>query len=301
MKPSQPQQRLALGLGASAAILCSTVLAAAQDGQPAQGTMKTSTASSGSTEVTTGTFDAAKQSTETPDATEAKLQIGALLSTGNARSLASTASGSMRLRRQANELSAVIAANYARSAATPADDTRTTMENYQGKLRYDRFVTQNVSLFLSLSGRRDRFQGLDARLNLDPGLAYYFIDVPKHRLWAELGYDLQDDFRRPEVIAAARAKGEDLDRSEVRHSGRGFLGYDNALSEAFTFDTGVEYLQALKDTENFRLNWDLGITSSIGGNFSIATTLNLRYDHNPLPGVKNTDVTSAVSLVYQLL
>ena len=68
-----------------------------------------------------------------------------------------------------------------------------------------------------------------------------------------------------------------------------------------TFDTGLEYLQAFKDTENYRINWDLGITSRIGGNFSVATTLNLRYDHNPLPGVKTTDVTSALSLVYQLL
>jgi putative salt-induced outer membrane protein len=162
-------------------------------------------------------------------------------------------------------------------------------------------VADHVAVFVAMSGLRDRFLGLRLRLNLDPGVALYVIDEAKHRLWFEGGYDLQEDFRRADVIQAAALTGKTLDRSEVRHSARVFAGYENALSENLTFDTGVEYLQALTATENFRINWDMGITSRIGGNFSVATTLNLRYDHNPLPGVKNTDFTSALSLVYQLL
>ena len=44
--------------------------------------------------------------------------------------------------------------------------------------------------------RRDRFEGLDLRLDLDPGLAYYFINTKKHRLQGEAGYDFQYDIRR---------------------------------------------------------------------------------------------------------
>jgi putative salt-induced outer membrane protein YdiY len=68
-----------------------------------------------------------------------------------------------------------------------------------------------------------------------------------------------------------------------------------------TLDTGLEYLQALSQTENWRLNWMVGLNSQIGGDFSIALTFNLKYDNNPLPGVKNTDAVTAVSLVYSLL
>jgi putative salt-induced outer membrane protein len=300
MTPSQPKQRLALGLVAGAVAFCSPLLAFAQDDKPAQGTLKTTTASSGSTEVTTGTFDAAKQSTEASDATEAKLQLGALLATGNARSLASTASGSMRLRRQANELSAVVAANYARSAATPADDTQTTMENYQGKLRYDRFVTEKVSLFLSLSGRRDRFQGLDARLNLDPGLAYYFVAEEKQRFWAELGYDLQYDLRRNAAIAVAAEKGTILGKTKTRHSARGFVGYHTNVNEHVGFDTGAELLLGIPATENWRLNWLSSLTTALDSRFSLGATFNLRYDHNPLPGVEKLDTVTSMNLICTL-
>jgi len=285
---------------AGAAALCSPLFAQAQEGKPAQGTLKTATASSGSTEVTTGTFDAAKQSSEATDATEAKLQIGALLSTGNARSLASTASGSMRLRRAANEFSAVAAANYARSAATPADSTQTTMENYQGKLRYDRFVTHNVSLFLSLSGRRDRFQGLDARLNLDPGLAYYFISEEKQRLWGELGYDLQYDLRRDEAIATAAERGTILGKTKSRHSARGFVGYHTNVNEHVGFDTGAELLLGIPATENWRLNWLSSLTTALDSRFSLGATFNLRYDHNPLPGVEKLDTVTSMNLICTL-
>jgi putative salt-induced outer membrane protein len=162
-------------------------------------------------------------------------------------------------------------------------------------------LTSNVAAFIALSGLRDRFQGLDLRLNLDPGLALYFVEVPKHRFWLEAGYDFQYDLRRRSAIREARAENIFLDRAETRHSLRGFLGYENNLSESVTFDTGFEYLQALAETENSRINWDVGLTSRIQGNFSVAVTFNLRYDNNPLPGVEKTDYTSALSLVYQVL
>jgi putative salt-induced outer membrane protein len=87
----------------------------------------------------------------------------------------------------------------------------------------------------------------------------------------------------------------------VIHSGRVFAGYNNQLNEAVSFTTGLEYLQGINETKSYRLNWDAGLNSKIAGNFSLATTFSLRYDHNPAIGVKNTDTITAVSLVYQLL
>ena len=287
----------AFALACAATGVSSTAFAA--DGPTASGTLKTATASSGSTEVTTGTFDTVKKA-EGTDATEAKLQIGALLSTGNSRSLASTGSGSLRLRRADNEFSAVVAANYARSAPTPADETRTTMENYQGKLRYDRYVSSDVSVFLSLSGRRDRFQGLDARLNLDPGLAYYFVQLEKQRLWAELGYDFQYDLRNVDAIAVAADKGTILGKTNTRHCVRGFLGYHASVSDDASFDTGAELLLGIPKTENWRLNWLSSLTAALDSRFSLGATFNLRYDHNPLPGVEKLDTVTSMNLICTL-
>lgn len=275
--------------------LCGTAAAQTTPG----GTVNQAPASSGKTEVAAGgTFEAAAdKDKKAEDATEAQILGGGMLSSGNSRALSLTSSAQFRMRREANQLSAAAAVNYGRAAADKTQDQTTTVENYQGRLRYDRFVSDSLAAFLALSARRDRFQGLDLRLNLDPGIAYYFVDTKPTRLWGELGYDLQHDVRRDEAIAAY----PDLSKSETRHSARVFGGYQQSLGESVAFNTGLEYLQAIKDTENWRLNWDASLTSKIGNNFSLASTFSLKYDHNPLPGVRRTDTMTAISLVYQLL
>jgi putative salt-induced outer membrane protein len=276
--------------------------AAWADDLPA-GVMKTQQATKGTESVATSGFEskASIKPEESKDALELKLSAGGVAASGNSRSLAITSSGKFRVRRESNQLTVAMAQNYGRAATTPEADTAVSVENYQGKTRYDRFLSGGFAVFVAMSGLRDRFQGLDLRLNLDPGVAYYFVDEAKQQLWAEVGYDFQYDFRRADKVLEAFNKGTPIEKAETRHSGRIFLGYSNTLNKAVTLDTGLEYLQALSQTENWRLNWMVGLNSQIGGDFSIATTFNLKYDNNPLPGVKNTDTTTAVSLVYSLL
>lgn len=232
--------------------------------------------------------------------TNAKLMAGAFLSTGNARALALTAAGSLRLRRGADQFSADLAANYAQSAADSASDLGTTVENYQGRVRYDRFLSAKWALFGQVSGRRDRFQGLDLRLNFDPGAAYYFVMEEKQHLTFELGYDMQYDVRSEDAILEAQTAGTPITASEVRHAARLYAGYDNSLNEHVTFETGLEYLQAFSQTENFRLNWVSALSAALAGNFAAAIGFTLRYDNNPLPGISNLDTITTLNLVYTL-
>lgn len=282
-----------LGIGAPAQ---------AQEDLP-EGLVKQDAASSGKEDVATSGFVAPTErpTEETKDATELKLSAGGMLSGGNSRSLGTTASGKFRLRRTDNQLSAAVAENYGQAAAGPDEPVRTNTQNVQGKVRYDRFLSSRFAVFGAASALNDRFQSLDLRLNLDPGIALYVLDEPKHQLWTELGYDFQYDVRRQNALDEAELTGEELDKTESRHSGRLFLGYRNDLAKGVLFETGVEYIQAVKDTENWRLNWDVAFQAAIAGSFSVANTLSFRYDNNPLPGIKDTDLTAALTLVYQLL
>jgi putative salt-induced outer membrane protein YdiY len=285
-----------------AGTVCAALLLSANAFAQAEGISKQDAASAGATDVDEGGFaGAAEAEAEAKDATELKVSAGGLQTTGNTRSLAATSSGQFRLRRELNQLSAIAAANYARSAPDASQATATTVENFQGKVRYDRFVLEELAVFIATTGRRDRFQGLDLRLNVDPGVAYYFVDEKLHRFWAELGYDFQYDVRNDDNINAAALQGIQVDKTNVQHSARSFIGYSNSLTEAVTLDTGLEYLQGIPETERWRLNWDAGVTSKIGGNFSLATTFSLKYDHHPLPAVEKLDTVTALSLVYQLL
>ena len=271
-------------------------------------------ASSGATDVAQEGFQTVAAPGEGDDVTEATISAGGLLTSGNTRSLAVTGVGHFRLRRGDNQLGAAAAANFAATDVPrvnpdtgeferdangdPVEDFEPTVQNFQGNLRYDRFFSESLTGFLSVSGRNDTFQGLDLRLNFSPGLAYYFVVEHGLRFWGELGYDLQHDIRNTNFLAEQML---DLDRTETRHNVRAFLGYENVVNEAITVVTGLEYLQSVNETEFWRLNWDLALTSKLSDSFSIATTFTLKFDASPLPGVENTDTVTAVNLVYNLL
>ena len=280
-------------------VVLTAPLAHAQDLAP--GLQKRDAATSAKEDVATAGFEAAQKLADDKDATELKLSAGGLFTGGNSESIAATSSAKFRLRRDMNQMALALAANYGEAAPAGSDERETNVENFQGRIRYDRFIAGNFAVFASVSALRDRFQGLALRMNFDPGVAYYFIDEEKHRFWSELGYDLQYDYRREDALEAAEAAGTPVDRSTTRHGGRAFIAYENGLAESVSFDTSLEYLQAFKETENWRLGWDVGLTASIDAGFSLAITFSLRYDNNPLPGVETTDMTTAVSLVYQLL
>ena len=285
--------------------LASLSLAASAFAQapPPAGLRAQTPATSGTTEVTTTGFQAVKPAPDADkDASTLKLTLGGFLSQGNSRALALTGSVDYFLRRGPNQFSAVAAVNYGRSAAGRGEPYEVTVNNQQGRVRYDYFFAETpLAGFLNVSARRDRFQGLDLRLNVDPGLAYYFIDEKEHRFWAELGYDLQYDIRNQDFIDAALLTDmTEIARTEARHNIRGFVGYDNQLSEAVKFSAGLEYLQNVKETENARLNFDAGLTSQLNQDFSVAVTFALKFDNNPLPGVEDTDIISALNLVYTM-
>lgn len=266
-----------------------------------EGTRKTDAASGGKTDIVADQFDAAAKDDASKDNTSAEASAGGLVTSGNSKQLALTSSGKLKARKKKHQFSTQAAINFARSAPDADSGTETTVENLQGKIRYDYFFVPKWAAFLGVSARRDRFQGLDLRLNVDPGLAHYFIDEEKHAFWLEGGYDLQYDIRRDENIAEAATDGETVDKTEVRHSGRAFVGYDNQVNERVRFATGLEYIQSVQDSKTWRLNWDGSITSSIVGRLSTAVVVQVKYDHDPLPGIKTTDVMSSFNLVYTLL
>jgi len=259
-------------------------------------------ASSGKTDVSQEGF----QKAQAPVAdgkvneTDAKLSAGAFLSTGNAKALAVTAAGNLRLRRGFDQFTLDLAANYGQASTTPGTDQETTVENIQARARYDRFLAKKWALFAQESFRKDRFQGLDLRLNFDPGFAYYVLIEEKQHLTFEAGYDLQYDVRTTEAIEAAELAGTPVAATEVRHALRLFAGYDNSINEHVRFDTGLEYLQAFANAENFRINWVSSLTASLTEAFAVAAGFTLRFDNNPLPAVEQLDTITTLSLVYSL-
>lgn len=304
-----------LGLLGAAAALFFALPASAQDVQKGTGT-GVDQATKGSTEITSDKFQTReKDGAEAKDATELSLSAGTLNSSGNSRLVAATSTTKFRLRREMNQFKAAAAANYARSGP-PGGDVETTVQNFQGLTRYDRFLG-DVSVFLSAQARNDKFQGLDMRFQLDPGVAYYFLNDKTLQLWTEVGYDFLYDIRREDArvqrddkknvkLDANGAQLPLLAKTRTLHSARLFLGYEHALSDTSKLSAGVEFLQGLagseSDTKNaYRLNGDIALTAKVYGALSMSLSFSERYESKPLPGKEKLDTITAASLVYTFL
>ncbi|MFO0678851.1 MAG: DUF481 domain-containing protein [Polyangiaceae bacterium] len=251
-------------------------------------------------EAPKGPADAPKTE-EAKDSTNASVSAGGVLTSGNSRLLALTANGTFELRRRANGFGASLLANYGQGAA-PGKAIDTTAENLQGRLRYDRYLIDQMSLFLIGTGRYDRFQGLDFRLNVDPGLKYLFLNEPGYALWAEAGYDLQHDIRREQArfvdATGAPVPGAPLPKTLTDHSARLYGGFRYAFNKEVTLSTGLEYLQSFVDVKRSRLNYDAVVAAKIGGGLSLGFGFSLRYDNAPIPGKEKLDTSTTVSLIY---
>ncbi|MCA9684163.1 MAG: DUF481 domain-containing protein, partial [Myxococcales bacterium] len=188
----------------------------------------------------------------------------------------------------------------------------TTVGNVQGLARYDVFFAKRWTAFLQSTARHDTFQGLDLRLNVDPGFAFYALNKPTHRLWFEAGYDFQYDLRTDEARTLLDVDGNpvldgngdtqidpNIDATLINHAVRLYGGYSNKLSEKVSFDTGLEYLQSVIVANRFRLNYLAAINTQLVERLSMAVTFTLRYENAPLPTVKKLDTITAFSLAYR--
>ena len=292
-------------LGCGLALGTVLMAASAHAQELPQGLVEAKPASSGTTDIVADgkvAGAASLDALEENDATELTISAGAMQNGGNSRMIALTTGGRFRHRRSENQISAAVAANYGQTAPV-GGDWETNVQNAQGLVRYDRFLDR-VTFFFQTQARNDKFQGLDLRLQLDPGVGYYFLHRPGRLFWAEVGYDLLHDIRRKDALLVTDDTGaviERLDRTKLVHSTRGFLGAELTISDRAQWNAGVEYLQSVTDADTFRINGDTGLTLNVAGKLSVSISLAARYENKPLPGKEKLDTVTSFSLVYGLM
>ena len=103
-------------------------------------------------------------------------------------------------------------------------------------------------------------------------LRYIFVEE-KHRLWGEVGYDLTSDNYRQLPDKPPPPK-----KTDVLHSARAFIGYDNKLNDAVTYLGGVEVLVNLTESKHTRVAWDNALRSSLAGALKLEVKFRLAYD-----------------------
>jgi hypothetical protein len=226
---------------------------------------------------------------------KASAQAGLVLSTGNSRATTLSAGSKASRKAHMNKFQLEAGGSFARSSIFLANDanangtlepneitrpSQTTTKAWLVRGRYDRFLTEHNSLYLSGLASADKPAG---KKFLGGGQVGYSRQVYKddtHELTAETGYD----YAFEDLLVGS---------GTTIHSVRGFLGYAGKLSDDTGVDASLEGLFNLNklDTaagpvdrfDDTRLYGKLAITTVMYENISFRFSFESRFDNAPAP------------------
>lgn len=161
-------------------------------------------------------------------------------------------------------------------------ESRAGANNWYARPRYDRFLTENDSLYVSPAASSDALAGKQLSLGVQLGYSRKIYSTEPHEVTAEVGYDFtQEKYVEPPD-------------SRLRiHSARLFGGYRLKLADDVFAQTSLEVLSnvAAQDTPNgrtaalvdSRVNWKSLLSAKVWRNISGRFTFTARYDNWPAP------------------
>ncbi|HEU5055956.1 MAG TPA: DUF481 domain-containing protein [Kofleriaceae bacterium] len=252
---------------------------------------------------------------------------GLIMTTGNSRVTTFSAGGNASRKEKGNKFSLEGGAAYARSSIFLAVDgnmngvidpsevsrpSQTTTRAWYGKGRYDRFLTDNNSLYVVGGLAGDRPAGKDLVGNGQLGYSRQVFQNEVHLLVAEVGYDYTYE---------SLVGGE----SNSIHSLRTFAGYGGKLSDETGVDGSVEALFNVNEYDtpagtidrfqDNRVTSRMSITTKMFGDLSFRFAFEARYDNAPSPRppfaipyaagfaplAESLDTKTEASLIYNFL
>jgi hypothetical protein len=273
---------------------------------------------------------------------KAAAQAGFVFTSGNSHTTTLTG-GVMASRKEGdNKFSIEAAGAYGKSELRIAQDTNVdgvigpgeiqtvnqeTTNSYLAKARYDRFLTEQNSIFVTARAGADKIAGKSLIFGAQLGYSRLIYKDENHELAGEAGYDFSYE--------SYAADGVD---SLSIHSARLFVGYTGKLSTETSIGGAVEWLTNLsseKDAPNdtdgdgnafgqtgvdaFKDNRITGkaeLTTKLRTNMSFRVAFSAKYDSAPapLPDVKgfkyqadyqpiaeDLDTTAEAQLIVDLL
>lgn len=151
-------------------------------------------------------------------------------------------------------------------------------------LRYEKILSDQLSVFLGQSVEGNRFSGLDQRYNTDLGAKYTFVKDDELTWIGEGGYR----YTRENLIVLSR----------TLHYARAFTELEKKLNPTVSVKYWLEYLPNFTDTDNWQLNTELSLAAAVSSVFSIKSAYLIKYDNQiNAPGLTKTDKTLTTSLV----
>ena len=226
----------------------------------------------------------------------ASAQAGLVVNTGNSEQTVLSSGAKAERRSGMNKLQIELAGTFARTnlflaldanasgtieASEIEEQTQTTAQAWQGKVRYDRFLTEHNSLYATAVAGGDKPAGKAFVGGAQAGYSRQLFKNDRHELVSEVGYD----FSYEDFVAK--------DSGVAIHSGRVFAGYKGKASADTGVGGSVETLLNFNTLnapggevaafEDARITAKAELTTKLLDDISINVSFLAKYDNAPAP------------------
>ncbi len=168
------------------------------------------------------------------------------------------------------------------------DDNETTVERYGAGITGARALNERWSVTAGWAGVKDRFSGIDLRSVLSVGVKWMTVDSQRWTL---------------DSLASLTWTSEEFEGNIPSDDYLGaLLGVNSVwkISPAADLSTKVTYFPNFDQSEDYRFEGDLALTTKISASWALALGYQVRYDNLPVPGFEKTDTATTASLVLKL-
>ena len=163
-----------------------------------------------------------------------------------------------------------------------SEDSKVSAENYYGRVRVDRQISERSALFAKAGWLRNTFAGIDARYVSVLGLSNQWVDTETQKFGTAYGitYTNQDDVV-PDPAVASNFLGAQVSVEFWRQ-----ITENSEWTSALVLDENGDR------TEDFRADWVNSLAVAMSDNLALKTTLLLLFDNQP--SLVNVPLESAV-------
>ena len=214
-------------------------------------------------------------------------KIGFLNATGNTHSISVNGSNFTHYRYKRYKNTWNLGAYYFHVfSVTDKDNSIGTIANYiYGTYRFDYFLKEYLTVFVSGGGYTDGIKGVDIAGDGSTGVQVYFLRKEDNILSMSYGYNFtykkQSNNKGTRQINAALIE----------------LYYFTKFNKTVSFRESLEILEDVLDGYDLRVNNTAELKVDMTTHLALALSVGLSFDNRPTPGYKKLDTFTRFSLV----
>lgn len=165
-------------------------------------------------------------------------------------------------------------------------NTGVSARNWDVNSKYERSLSDHVSMVAGEVIEGNRFIGIKTRYNSDVGVKYYYIKTDVKNFFTELGfrYTIEDRYAPIE--------------NTYDNKGRLYNEFSHKYSETVQYKFWLEYVPNFTAGSDYLINGEASLTSILTSTFSLKVAYLGMYDNQPaFSGFKNYDYATTTSIV----